>query len=47
MKLVIREEAVDDLDEIHDWIAKDNLSAAVRVVRVVRQRMTASFFPSS
>ena len=39
MKLVIRQEAVDDLDGIYDWIAKDNLSAAIRVVRVLRQAM--------
>jgi len=38
MKLVIREEAVDDLDEIQDWIAKDSLSAATRVVRALRER---------
>jgi toxin ParE1/3/4 len=45
MKLVIREEAVDDLDEIQDWIAKDNLSAAIRVVRVLRQRMNSVLLP--
>ena len=45
MKLVIREEAVDDLDEIHDWIAKDNLSAANRMVRTLRQRMNSVLLP--
>jgi len=45
MKLVIREEAVDDLDQIHDWIAKDNLSAANRVVRALRQRMNSVLLP--
>ena len=45
MKLVIREEAVDDLDGIYDWIAKDNLSAAIRVARVLRQRMNSVLLP--
>lgn len=45
MKLVIREEAVDDLDEIHDWIGKDNLSAAIRVVRALRERMNSILLP--
>ena len=45
MKLVIREEALDDLDGIYDWIAKDNLSAAIRVVRVLRQRMKRILLP--
>ena len=45
MKLVIREEAVDDLDGIYDCIAKDNLSAAIRVVRVLRQRMNSILLP--
>ncbi len=45
MKLVIREEAVDDLDGIYDWIAKDNSSAAVRVVRVLRERMNSILLP--
>ena len=37
MKLVIREEALDDLDDIYDWIAKDYQAAAVRVVPVLRE----------
>ena len=45
MKLVIRQEAVDDLDGIYDWIGKDNLSAAIRVVRVLRQRMKTIVLP--
>ena len=45
MKLTIREEAVDDLDGIYDWIAKDNLSAAIRVVRVLRQAMDRILLP--
>ena len=45
MKLVIREEARDDLDGIYDWIAKDNLSAAIRVVRVLRESMNRILLP--
>ena len=30
MKLVIREEAADDLDSIYDWIANDSVSSAAR-----------------
>ena len=45
MKLVIREEAADDLDAIHDWIAKDSVSSAVRVVRTLRQRMNSVLLP--
>ena len=45
MKLVIREEALDDLDGIYDWIAKDNQDAAIRVVRVLRQSMNRILLP--
>ncbi len=45
MKLVIREEALDDLDGIYDWIAKDNLDAAIRVVRVLRESMNRILLP--
>ena len=45
MKLVIREEALDDLDGIYDWIAKDSQEAAVRVVRVLRQSMNRILLP--
>jgi plasmid stabilization system protein ParE len=45
MKLVIREEALDDLDGIYDWIAKDNLSAAIRVVRVLRESINRILLP--
>ena len=45
MKLVIREEALDDLDGIYDWIAKDNLSAAIRVVRVLPESMNRILLP--
>ena len=45
MKLVIRDEAVDDLDGTYDWIAKDNVSAAARIVRALRQRMNSILIP--
>ena len=45
MKLVIREEAADDLEAIYDWIAKDSESSAVRVVRALRQRMNSVLLP--
>jgi len=45
MKLVIREEAAEDLDAIYDWIAKDSESSAVRVVRTLRQRMNSVLLP--
>ena len=45
MRLVIRQEGVDDLDGIYDWIGKDTLSAAIRVVRVLRQRMNSIVLP--
>jgi toxin ParE1/3/4 len=45
MKLVIREEALDDLDGIYDWIAKDSQEAAGRVVRVLRQSMNRILLP--
>ena len=45
MKLVIREEAADDLDAIYDWIAKDSESSAARIVRTLRQRMNSVLMP--
>ena len=45
MKLVIREEAADDLDGIYDWIAKDSPSSAARVVRALRHRMNSIILP--
>ena len=45
MKLVIREEALDDLDGIYDWIAKDSQEAAARVVRALRQSMNRILLP--
>jgi len=45
MRLVIRQEAVDDLDEIYDWIAQDSASSALRVVRTLRERMDSVLLP--
>lgn len=45
MKLVIREKAADDLDGIYDWIAKDSVRSAARVVRALRQRMKSILWP--
>jgi toxin ParE1/3/4 len=45
MKLVIREEAADDLDGIYDWIAKDSKSSAARVVRALLKRMNSVLLP--
>ena len=47
MKLVIREEAADDLDAIYDWIAKDSESSAARIVRALRQRMNSVLMPAA
>ncbi len=45
MKLLIREEAADDLDGIYDWIAKDSVASAGRVVRALRARMNGILLP--
>ncbi len=45
MKIVIRDEAVEDLEAIFAWIAKDNPSAAASVVRAVRQRFDLLLTP--
>jgi toxin ParE1/3/4 len=39
MNIVIREEAVDDLDSIFAWIARDNPRAAAATVRLLRERI--------
>jgi plasmid stabilization system protein ParE len=39
MKVVTRPKAADDLETIFSWIAKDNPSAAVRMVRRLRERI--------
>lgn len=39
MKVVVRERAADDIDRIHDWIAKDNPRAASEMVLRIRERI--------
>ena len=39
MKLIIREQAADDLEGIFAWIARDNPRAAVSVVKRIRERL--------
>ena len=39
MRVVIRQSAQDDLDRIAGWIAKDNRSAAVRMVSSIRDQI--------
>jgi plasmid stabilization system protein ParE len=39
MKIVVRAQADEDLDSIFAWIAKDNPSAAVGMIRRIRQRI--------
>jgi toxin ParE1/3/4 len=40
MKVIIREAAEADLDHIAEWIAQDNPSAAVRMVKTIRDRIS-------
>jgi toxin ParE1/3/4 len=45
MKIVIRDEAAEDLGAVFVWIAKDNPSAAASVVRNLRQRLDLLLTP--
>jgi toxin ParE1/3/4 len=45
MKLVIRDEAAQDLDDILDWISPDNPAAAVALVRRIRKRFDGLLSP--
>jgi toxin ParE1/3/4 len=40
MRVIIRESAEADLDNIADWIAKDSPSAATRMVETIRDRIS-------
>jgi plasmid stabilization system protein ParE len=40
MKVIIREAAEVDLDHIAEWIAQDGPSAAVRMVKTIRDRIS-------
>jgi plasmid stabilization system protein ParE len=39
MKIVVREQADEDLDGIFAWISKDNPSAAANMIRRIRRRI--------
>jgi toxin ParE1/3/4 len=39
MRVIVREEAADDLDHIFAWIAKDDPKAAIEVIRRLRERI--------
>jgi toxin ParE1/3/4 len=39
MKVILRQDAEDDLDRIFTWIAEDNPSAAVRMAARIRDRI--------
>jgi toxin ParE1/3/4 len=39
MKVIVREEAADDLEQIFAWIAKDDPKAATEVIRRLRERI--------
>ena len=45
MKIVIRDEVVEDLESIFAWISRDNPSAAGRVVMSLRQRLNLLLTP--
>ena len=45
MRLVIREEAADDLDAIYNWIANDSPASAARVVAALLDRMDSILLP--
>jgi addiction module RelE/StbE family toxin len=46
MKVIIREVAYRDLDEIHAWIAKDRPAAADRVIdRIIQSTELLGHFP--
>jgi toxin ParE1/3/4 len=46
MRVIVREAAYRDLDEIHAWIAKDNRAAADRVIgRIIESAELLGHFP--
>jgi toxin ParE1/3/4 len=46
MKIIVRESAYRDLDEIHAWIAKDNPAAADRVIdQIIESTELLGHFP--
>lgn len=45
MKIIIRDEAASDLDEIQNWIEKDSPAAAVQMVRRIRAKINLVLTP--
>ncbi len=45
MKIVIRDEAVRDLEEIQDWIERDSPVAAVQMIRRIRAKIEFLLIP--
>ncbi len=45
MKVVVREAAARDLDDIFDWIFQDSPKAAVEIVRRIRARIERLAIP--
>jgi addiction module RelE/StbE family toxin len=39
MRIIVREEAADDLDALFEWVARDNPSAAVELLHRIRERI--------
>jgi len=40
MKVVVRAQALDDIDDLYAWISRDNQAAALDMVRRVRERIS-------
>jgi toxin ParE1/3/4 len=40
MRVILRESALEDLDHIHDWIAKNNPRAAAQMLSRIRDRIS-------
>lgn len=41
MKVIVRRKAADDLEQLFQWVAKDNPRAAVNMVARIRDRMNS------
>ncbi len=46
MKVIVRKNALRDLDNIYDWIARDSPSAAARVVNRILTRINRLAVPN-
>ncbi|MFO1184427.1 MAG: type II toxin-antitoxin system RelE/ParE family toxin [Bauldia sp.] len=45
MKVIVRDEAAQDLEAIFTWIAKDSPASAVKVLRTIRRRIDLLLTP--